>query len=68
MPIQAAVTWVGPMTKVGVALMLCWDASERLALITATAALLSMQVCKAAVSSCSSAAMVRMHLQLRQFC
>ena len=59
---------VGPMTNVGVAMMLWSDASERLALSTATVALRSMQFCKAAVSSYSSAAMVTTPLQLRQFC
>ena len=67
LPSRVSPLWVGPMTNVGVALMLCSDASERLELITATVALRSMQVFKAAVASCSSAAMVRTPLQLRQF-
>jgi len=59
---------VGPMMNVGVALMLCSDASERLALIAAKVDSRSMQAFSAVMFSFSSAAMARMPLQLRQFC
>ena len=60
--------WVGPMTNVGVALMLCSDASERLALIRVTVDFRFMQACRAAVLRSSSAAMARTPLQFKRFC
>ena len=67
-PFRLPLLCVGPMTKVGVALMLCSDASERLALIPATVALRSMQIFSSVVLTSCPAAMASTPLQLRQFC
>ena len=67
-PSRLPLLWVGPMTNVGVALMLWSDASERLALISANVDSRSMQALSLDVSSSASATMPRTPLQPRQFC
>ena len=68
LPSRLPLLWVEPTTNVGVALMLCSDASERLALIIARVASLSMQASSDVMFRPPSAAIASTPLQLRQFC
>ena len=67
-PSRLPLLWVGPMTNVGVALMLWSDASERLALISANVDSCSMQALSLYLLRSASPAMVRTPLQPKQFC